>query len=184
MTRAQEKAARRVAAITRAAGEALRRGEAAEFLRLFPESDVSLKYIINVDFDTNGVEVDTDLFSMACCAVKSFGNDDLAKMVANRMIREGVDLRTRRTHRPLGYTPLMMAAAFCGESLVEQLLPLSDVEAKTLSEAYDAEGIAEFFEATANAAIIRRFKSSRNLAAELDDLIPVPPSGPKKNIDD
>lgn len=47
MTRAQEKAFRKTRAITERAGRALRVNEEQEFLTLYPESDVSLKFTYN-----------------------------------------------------------------------------------------------------------------------------------------
>lgn len=182
MTRAKEKEMRKVWAITARAGQALRTNDEQVFLNLFPHCDVGHKFVYKRV--TDGEEVECDLFSAACYGIANRKKDDLARVIAERMIQEGLDLRLHRVNTRHRFSTLMMAAACCETGLVEFLLPHSDLDAITTSESETAAELADGVGKAENAELIRTFQRSRSEAQSLGDDIPVPKPTRKKSIDD
>jgi hypothetical protein len=181
MTSAKKQAERRVRAITASAGEDLRHNREDDFLGRFPGCDVSLKYTWRRVVD--GVEVESDLFASACYGISIRQKDDLARLVAEGMIRKGMDLRSHRTNKTHGFTTLMMAAISCEIDVIKLLLPFSNVDATTTSGGQTAAELAIEMGKHENAECIKAFKLGRAEEQELADLIPVPPPRPAKSID-
>lgn len=163
---------------TERAGRALRFNQEADFLALLAGSDVAMKFVWVRAQD--GVEVESDLFSCACYGVPSRGKDDLARLVAERMIAEGMDLRAHRTNTRHQYTSLMMAAVFCGPAVLALLLPHSDVDAVTASDGTDAAAGAEACGNLEAARFLRAYRLSQaEHAALIAETRVVPELGPK-----
>jgi hypothetical protein len=187
MTRAQEKAERKDKAITLAttakAARALRFDKEQEFHELFPNCDVGLKFIWTRFVD--GKDVESDLFSAACLGIRIRKKSDLARLIVEKMIADGVDLRTHRTNTEFGFTTLMMAASYCDRSVLEIVLPFSDVDATTL-DGFTALELARAVSLEDNAEYIEGFILSQSEAEMFED-IPIPSPDPekrRKSIDD
>ena len=183
MTKAKMKKERKAKAIALAqtvkAARALRRNNEEEFRELFPSCDVSIKFIWQRFADEQDVE--SDLFSAACYGTLLRKKDDLAKLIVERMITEGVDLQTHRTHPDYGFTTLMMAAVYCERDVLGIILPLSDTTATTY-DGVSALELAREGGMDKNADYIDAFILSKNEAQMFDD-IPIPPPRPIKSID-
>lgn len=162
---------------TERAGRALRINQEADFLALFAGSDVAMKFVWVRARD--GVEVESDLFSCACYGVTSRGKDDLARLVAERMIAEGMDLRAHRTNTRNQFTSLMMAAAFCGQDVIALLLPHSDIDAVTTSDGSDAAALAEQSGNVEAARYLRAYRLSQAVGAAIAGAITEPLVAPK-----
>lgn len=198
MTSAKKKAERIAAAIAKAnslaeeaakaaslentiqAGRALRGDDEQEFRRLFPACDVGLRFIYRRLLD--GGEVESDLFASACYGIMNRKKDDLARLVVERMIMEGIDLRTHRTNQ-MGFTTLMMAATHCSKELLEFLLPRSDVNATT-TDGQSAAQLAREIGRIENANYIEAYLLSEKEAEVMFDDIPIPRPRKRKSIDD
>lgn len=183
MTRAKEKEARKAKAIalakTTLAAQALRIDDEQKFHELFPECDVSLKFVWKLVQD--GKEGECDLFSMACSGIQIRKKDDLAALIAKKMISDGVDLRAHRSDEQFGFTTLMMAAVSCGQGVLEIVLPHSDATAVSTDGRTAAE-LARELGRDENAKYIEASILSQNDAQILSDLIPVPaPAGATEN---
>jgi len=184
MARAKEKAEREEMSIALTnvthAGRALLRNDEQEFFRLFPVCDVSLKFSYLGIWDSK--EVECDLFSAACYGVISRKKDDLARLVIEKMITKGVDLRVHLTNRSR-FTILMMAAMFCGRDVVSLVLPFSD-PAATASEGSTAAQLARANSMFENAELIEAYILVGSEVKIIGDDIPVPRATRKKRIDD
>lgn len=187
MTRAKEKAERLAKAITIAitarAGQALRSDGEQEFRELYAACDVGLRFEWTRFQD--GVKVESDLFSSACYGITIRKKSDLAKLVIERMIAEGIDLKTHRADTRFGFTPLMMASACCDMSVLAIVLPLSNLDAIT-SHGFTALELARDVGKEENAQYIESFILSRQ-ETEIFNEIPVPVlerPRPRQSIDD
>ena len=107
---------------------------------------------------------------------------DLAALVAEKMITDGVDLRAHRVGKYFGYTALMHAAGLCDVSVVKIVLPHSDAYA-TCRDGKTAAVLAREIGRNENAEYIEAFILSQAQQNTLGDEIPIPPPRPRKSID-